>query len=192
MRENVKANFLRLREEKCFQFDFIVHSLSGVQSPFIKFIVEQDNRLEVAGSENNFVKLSWNYYHRAIRPHHSISNNADICDEDIICIIFLIIKILEILSRYVIYVRILIKPLLYVRHSIHQITVFYFLNVRGSALRVKQLLLEFGVWIVAFHNLIRGASKIYVKNTHLIQIYSVCIFSERILRLTFQLISFNK
>lgn len=36
--------------------------LSGIQSPFIKLIVE-DNRLsEAAGSENNFIRLSWNAF----------------------------------------------------------------------------------------------------------------------------------
>lgn len=35
--------------------------LSGIQSPFIKLI--EDNRLsEAAGSENNFIRLSWNAF----------------------------------------------------------------------------------------------------------------------------------
>lgn len=69
---DVEANyFLRLHEEKCFQLDFIVHS--GIQSPFIKLIVEQDNRLsETAGRfREQFHKIIVGrfYYHCAIKMH---------------------------------------------------------------------------------------------------------------------------
>jgi len=60
--------------------------LFGVQSPFIKLIVEQDNRLsEAVGSENNFIRLSWNAFIQSSRDknvfciiRNSILENANI------------------------------------------------------------------------------------------------------------------
>ena len=69
------------KQTTCFDYKkrntlslILLHILSGVQSPFIKLIVKQDNRLsEAVGSENNFMSFHGTllYNHRAIRMHFS-------------------------------------------------------------------------------------------------------------------------
>jgi len=103
---------------------------------FIKFIVEQDNRSEGCRFREQFRKVIMELLSSRDKTASFVNLfhvTLTFVMKILSCIIFLIIKILEILSRYVIHVRILIKPLLYVRHSSSDYRILFSERARTGA-----------------------------------------------------------